>query len=67
MNTVTLSRRDFLKVSTAAGASLVITFTLGGCGSQTPVPVPGPTDEPTATPRPLPAASPTPSGPVLAP
>jgi isoquinoline 1-oxidoreductase beta subunit len=58
-----LNRRDFVRVSTVAGAGLVIGVALQGCGGQptvTPAPTAAPTPEPTATLFPPPADTPTP-------
>ncbi len=57
MNTeLKIGRREFLKVSASAGASLVIGFYLSGC-KRAPTPVPKPTASPTTPPQPT--ASPT--------
>jgi isoquinoline 1-oxidoreductase beta subunit len=62
-----ISRREFLKVSTAAGAGLVIGFYLPGCQSP-PTATPEPTASPTAPPEPTasPMATPEPTAPPTA-
>jgi hypothetical protein len=52
MNTeLKIGRREFLKVSASAGASLVIGFYLSAC-KRAPTPVPEPAASPTAPPKP---------------
>lgn len=57
---LTINRREFLKVSTLAGAGLTIAFCLPGC-QPTPTPTQEPTPAPEPTVPPVPTATPEPT------